>query len=334
MTQNLLKRIGLIALVIVATLVVLQLLGFTNIQDDSLTVSPQKIENHYKVNALKIPTSLEFAGEKVPVTRWYVKENLDRELLVNTYWQSQTLLLIKRSHRYMPIIEPILKEEGVPDDFKYLALIESGFIPTIVSPAGAVGLWQFMKGTARDYKLEVNKEVDERYNIEKVTRAACRYLKDSYNRYGNWALVAASYNAGRNFIDKQMKLQDAGSYFDLLLGEETERYVYRILAMKIIMTNPHKYGFNYSKSDLYPQIPTRKVILKKGVKNLAAYAKQNGVNYKVLKYFNPWLRKAYLTNKSKKSYEITLPTKAFINFDFSAYIAPKDSTKNKTNPKK
>ncbi|PID88955.1 MAG: murein transglycosylase, partial [Bacteroidia bacterium] len=159
--------------------------------------------------------------------------------------------------------------------------------------------------------LEVNREVDERYNIEKVTHAACQYLKDSYKRYGNWALVAASYNAGRNFIDKQMKLQDAGSYFDLLLGEETERYVYRILAIKIIMQNPKNYGFNYEEEDLYPQLPTRKVTLNQQVKDLAVYAKKNGVNYKILKYFNPWLRKSYLTNKSKKTYQITLPTKSY-----------------------
>ncbi len=332
--QNILKKTVFIAVVIVATLIVIQLLAFTNIQDSDEIFSPQKVENSYKVNALKLPTSLTFAGEKVPISRWYVKENLDRELLVNTYWQSQTMLFIKRANRYMPIIEPILKEEGVPNDFKYLALIESSFIPTIVSPSGAAGLWQFMKGTAKDYGLEVNREVDERYNIEKVTHAACQYLKDSYKRYGNWALVAASYNAGRNFIDKQMKLQDAGSYFDLLLGEETERYVYRILAIKIIMQNSKNYGFNYDEEDLYPQLPTRKVTLNHSVKDLAVYAKKNGVNYKILKYFNPWLRKSYLTNKSKKTYQITLPAKSVIDFNFSKYIPPLDSIKKETKKKK
>ncbi len=323
--QAILKQVAFTTFTVVAILMVIQLFGFVTIQDSTKNNPQKNNENSYKVKALKLPTKLQFAGEKVPVTRWYVKEKLDRELLVNTYWQSQTMLFIKRANRYMPIIEPILKEEGVPEDFKYLALIESGFIPTIVSPAGAAGLWQFMRGTAREYNLEVNREVDERYNIEKATHAACQYLKDSYKKYGNWALVAASYNAGRNFIDRQMKLQDAGSYFDLLLGDETERYVYRILAIKMIMQNPKKYGFNYTKKDLYPQLPIRKITINQPVKDLAAFAKQNGVNYKVLKYFNPWLRKAYLTNKSKKTYQITLPTKTFIDFDFSKYVAPLDT---------
>lgn len=336
--QHFIKKTGFIVLTIVGTLVLIQLLGFVNIQDTTQTaetINTKKSENNYKVNALTIPTVLTFAGEDIPISRWYVKEKLDRELLVNTYWQSQTMLFLKRANRYMPMIEPILKEENVPDDFKYLALIESGFIPTIVSPARAVGLWQFMSGTARDYGLEVNKEVDERYNIEKATHAACKYLKDSYKEYGNWALVAASYNAGRNFINKQMKLQDAGSYFDLLLGDETERYMYRILAIKLIMENPKKYGFNYKETDLYPQIPTRKITLSTPVKNLALYAKQNGINYKLLKYFNPWLRKKNLTNKTNKTYEITLPAENYIDFNFSKYVAPVDTvtTTNKTKNK-
>lgn len=282
--------------------------------------------SRYNVYALKVPNQLEFGGEKVPLERWDVKESLDRELLVNTYWQSQTLLFLKRSNRYFPIIEPILKEHGIPDDFKYLSLIESGFIPTVKSPAGAVGLWQFMKGTARDYKLEVNEEVDERYNIEKSTIAACKYLKKSYDKYQSWALVAASYNAGRRFVDRQLKKQDAGSYFDLLLGEETGRYVYRILAIKMIMENPKKYGFMYREADLYPYIPTQKIKINTSVDDFAVFAKQHGVNYKILKNFNPWLRRAYLTNKNKKEYEITLPAEGYINFAFSDYKHASDST--------
>ncbi len=276
----------------------------------------------YNVYALKLPNKLYFANEEVPLDRWDVKESLDRELLVNTYWQSQTLLFLKRANRYFPIIEPILKEEGIPDDFKYVALIESGLIPTAVSPAKAVGIWQFMPGTAKDYNLEVNKEIDERYNLEKATYAACQYLKDSYERFGSWALVAASYNAGRSHISSQMKLQDAGSYYDLLLGEETARYLFRIIAAKLIMENPDDFGFKFRKSDLYPNIPTRKLVIKSEVENFAEFAKANGVNYKLLKFFNPWLRKDHLTNTHKKEYEITLPAKGYINFAFSEYQEP------------
>jgi hypothetical protein len=305
-----------------------QLFNFSkvsNAESEHLGGEYMKRNNVY---AVKIPPKLKFAGEQIPLDRWYVKESLDRELLVNTYWQSQTMLFIKRAHRYFPVIEPILKEQGVPDDFKYLALIESGLVPTIKSPAGAVGIWQFMKGTALDYKLEVNSEVDERYNLEKSTVAACNYLKDSYKKYKSWTLVAASYNAGRRFLDKQLKLQDAGNYFDLLLGEETSRYVFRILAVKNIIEKPADYGFRFRQSDLYPVIPTQKVEVKTAVKDFATFARIYGVNYKVLKMFNPWLRKPYLTNKYKKSYFITLPEKGYCNFAFSDYRSLTGSVPN------
>ncbi|NOU61032.1 lytic transglycosylase domain-containing protein [Marinifilum sp. JC070] len=320
-----------IALIVVlgGVYVTAQLFNYSKVTDRDKEPENSEYMSRYNVYALKTPNELKFGDELVPLDRWDVKESLDRELLVNTYWQSQTLLFLKRSNRYFPIIEPILKEQGVPDDFKYLALIESGFVPTIKSPAGAVGVWQFMSGTAKDYGLEVSAEVDERYNIEKATVAACKYLKDSYKKYGSWTLVAASYNAGRRFVDKQLKLQDAGNYYDLLLGEETGRYVFRILAIKMIMEDPAGYGFKFRKSDLYPEIPTRKITIKSPVKDFAVFAKENGVNYKVLKYFNPWLRRAYLTNKYKKEYEITLPAKGYINFAFSDYKNPDDSVSEK-----
>jgi hypothetical protein len=320
-----------VALIVVlgGVYVTAQLFNYSKVTDRDKEPENSEYMSRYNVYALKTPGALKFGDEVVPLDRWDVKESLDRELLVNTYWQSQTLLFLKRSNRYFPIIEPILKEQGVPDDFKYLALIESGFVPTIKSPAGAVGVWQFMSGTAKDYGLEVSSEVDERYNIEKATVAACQYLKDSYEKYGSWTLVAASYNAGRRFVDKQLKLQDAGNYYDLLLGEETGRYVFRILAIKMIMEDPSGYGFKFRKSDLYPEIPTRKITIKSPVKDFAAFAKENGVNYKVLKYFNPWLRRAYLTNKYKKEYEITLPAKGYINFAFSDYKNPDDSVSEK-----
>ena len=320
--NNTIKNITLTLALLACGYLVAQLFNYSKLSDNESEHLGTEYMNKYNVYALKMPNKLFFADEEVPLDRWDVKESFDREMLVNTYWQSQTLLFLKRANRYFPIIEPILKKEGLPDDFKYLALIESGLIPTVVSPAGAVGFWQFMSPTAKDYKLEVNKEVDERYNIEKSTRAACKYLKDSYKKFGTWALVAASYNAGRTHIHSQMKLQDAGTYYDLLLGDETARYLFRILAAKRIMENPDDFGFRFRDSDLYPNIPTRKIKIKGEVKNFAAFAKKNGVNYKILKFFNPWLRKPYLTNKYKKEYEITLPAKGYINFAFSEYKKP------------
>ena len=323
--NNTFKNITLTLALLACGYIVAQLFNYSKLSDKEHVET--EYMDKYNVYALKMPNKLFFAEEKVPLERWDVKESLDREMLVNTYWQSQTLLFLKRANRYFPIIEPILKEENVPDDFKYLALIESGLIPTVVSPAGAVGFWQFMTPTAKDYKLEVNREVDERYNIEKSTRAACKYLKDSYKKFGTWALVAASYNAGRTHIHSQMKLQDAGTYYDLLLGEEPARYLFRILAAKCIMENPTNFGFRFRNSDLYPNIPTRKIKVKGEVKSFADFAKKNGANYKILKFFNPWLRKPYLTNKYKKEYEITLPAKGYINFAFSEYKKPQAKKK-------
>ncbi|MRT91742.1 lytic transglycosylase domain-containing protein [Ancylomarina sp. 16SWW S1-10-2] len=323
--NNTFKNITLTLILLACGYIVAQLFNYSKLSDKEHVAT--EYMDKYNVYALKMPNKLFFAEEKVPLERWDVKESLDREMLVNTYWQSQTLLFLKRANRYFPIIEPILKEENVPDDFKYLALIESGLIPTVVSPAGAVGFWQFMTPTAKDYKLEVNREVDERYNIEKSTRAACKYLKDSYKKFGTWALVAASYNAGRTHIHTQMKLQDAGTYYDLLLGEEPARYLFRILAAKCIMENPTNFGFRFRNSDLYPKIPTRKIKVKGEVKSFADFAKKNGANYKILKFFNPWLRKPYLTNKYKKEYEITLPAKGYINFAFSEYKKPEEKKK-------
>nr|WP_320117145.1 lytic transglycosylase domain-containing protein [uncultured Marinifilum sp.] len=326
---NIFKKLIVLIVVLGGIYFTAQLFNYSTVADHEKGPANSEYMSRYNVYALKTPENITFGGETIPLQRWDVKESLDRELLVNTYWQSQTLLFLKRSNRFFPIIEPILKENNIPDDFKYLALIESGLIPTIKSPAGAVGIWQFMSGTAKDYKLEVSSEVDERYNIEKATDAACKYLNQSYKKYGSWTLVAASYNAGRRFIDKQLKLQDAGNYYDLLLGEETGRYVYRILAIKMIMENAAQYGFKYRESDLYERIPTRKIKIKTPVKDFAVFAKENGVNYKILKYFNPWLRKAYLTNKYKKEYEITLPAKGYINFAFSDYKNPDDSVSEK-----
>ena len=261
--------------------------------------------------AVELPESLSFAGESVPLEYFDVRESLDREMLVNSYFHSQTLRYIKLAPRFFSIIEPILKENNIPDDFKYLALAESGFDPRAVSPAGAVGFWQFMRGTARDYKLEINGEVDERYHIEKSTHAACAYLHDSYKKYDSWTMVAATYNAGRSFINRQIERQQETSYYDLLFGEETSRYVFRILALKLIMENPKKYGFEVSKDELYPVWNTKTVPVNGKVESFVDFAKTHGTNYKILKMLNPWLRQAYLNNPSGRSYNIKLPVEGF-----------------------
>ena len=266
-----------------------------------------RVEVPAAFKAVEIPDSVLFAGEPVPLWRFDVREALDRELLVNSYFHSQTIRYIKLAPRYFSIIEPILKEKGVPDDFKYLAVAESGFNPRAVSPARAVGLWQFLQGTARDYKLEINSEVDERYHVEKSTYAACDYLLDSYERYGSWATVAAAFNAGNTGVQRQILRQKVASYYDLLFGEETSRYVFRIIALKLIMENPGKYNFDISDKEFYPAIATREVEITGKVADFADFALEHGINYKLLKDFNPWLRDNFLTNSGGKKYTVKIP---------------------------
>lgn len=267
---------------------------------------PEKAVKDYNVYALPIPEDIRFAGEDVPLENPDIRERLDRELLVNTYWQSNGLLLIKRAYKYFPIIEPILKKYNIPDDFKYLALVESG-LTQVVSPAGATGFWQLMKETAKEYDMEVNSNVDERYHIEKSTIAACKYLQEAKERFGSWTLAAAAYNAGKNGIAKQQSRQAVNDYYDLLLGNETGRYVFRILALKEIISNPYKYGFNLTSNDFYKTVPTRQVEVDTAVSDFAKFAKDFGINYKILKIHNPWLREAHLNNKSRKLYHIKIP---------------------------
>lgn len=260
----------------------------------------------YEIKALKIPEGVNFAGELVPIEKSDIRERMDRELLVNTYWQSNSLLLIKRAHKYFPIIEPILKKHGVPDDFKYLALIESGLL-NVTSPAGAKGFWQIMKGTAQENGLEVNSNVDERYNIEKATEVACKYLNKSYKKFNAWTMAAAAYNAGNTGISRRLKSQRVASYYDLLLGEETSRYIFRIIAVKEIMKNPKNYGFKFDNEDLYKLDRTKTVKVDTVIKDIALFAQNLGVNYKELKIHNPWLRENKLNNSSRKLYEIKVP---------------------------
>jgi hypothetical protein len=260
----------------------------------------------YNVYALPLPKTLDFSGESMPLIKQDVKERMDRELLVNTYWQSNGFLLLKRAHKYFPIIEPILEAYGVPDDFKYLALIESG-LQNVTSPAGAKGFWQIMKSTAKEYGLEVNANVDERYNLILSTKVACEYLLKAKQRFGSWTLAAASYNAGMNGISSELERQSVDNYYDMLLGQETGRYVFRIVALKEITNNAKKYGFNYTDADLYNYPLTFSVEVDTAVSDFVQFAEGFGINYKQLKIHNPWLRETFLNNKSRKKYNIEIP---------------------------
>jgi len=257
--------------------------------------------------AVPTPDSLYFAGERVPLENFDVRESLDMELHKVSYWHSELFLYLKRANRFFPVIEPILKKNGIPDDFKYVCVAESG-LTNAVSPAKAEGFWQFMEPTAKSYGLEVNDEVDERYHVKKATEAACKYLKAKYRKFGTWTLAAASYNAGDGGVNRFMEYQDEESYYDLALYEETARYVYRALAMKVIMEHPQQFGFHYRQKDLYPVIDTKEVEVDTAITDLAAFAKSQGTNYKLIKLLNPWLRDRKLKNKNKKTYYIAVPT--------------------------
>lgn len=289
----------------------IQLFSFSHDEVAETKEYQHSFNTDYKIYALNIPDNLAFADEKVPVQILDVHEKLDRELLVNTYWQSNTLLYLKRSNKYFPIIEPILKEHGIPDDFKYLAVIESGLTP-IVSPAGAAGFWQIMKSTGKEMGLEINSEVDERYHVAKATHVACKYLQDAYDRFGSWTLAAASYNMGMGGLNRQLTKQQVGSYYDLKLNSETGRYVYRIMAAKEILSDPNKYGFQYRENQLWNGVQTEEVKVTATISNLAIYAKELGINYKILKEYNPWLRGNTLTVKNVPEYTFDIPKKEFL----------------------
>jgi len=304
--MNLLSKLG-------AAVVVIGVCGLciNAVQDASTDETMEKkLINNYNVYALPMPSSMEFAGEKVPLHNPDIKERMDRELLVNTYWQSNMFLIIKRAHKFFPQIEPLLKKYGLPDDFKYLAVAESG-LDNVKSNAGASGFWQFMKGTGKEYGLEINAYVDERYNLEISTKVAAEYLLKSKERFGSWTAAAAAYNAGNAGVNNQMEKQGVTDYYDLLLNQETSRYVFRILAFKEILSNPQKYGFNYREKDLYTQVPTNKVMVDTPIEDMAVFAKENGINYKILKIHNPWLRDNYLRNASGKKYYIEIPKSGY-----------------------
>ncbi len=268
-----------------------------------------------QVNAPDIPERVMFAGRSIDLSRHDLRERFDRELLTFTYMHGTTFQLIKRANRYFPLIEPILKEQGVPDDFKYLAVIESYLNPRAVSPVRAVGIWQFVEETARECGLEVNREVDERRHLEKATVAACRYLLRSYEMYGDWLTAAASYNAGRRRITESLEEQHANDCLALYLNEETSRYVFRLMAAKEILSRPKDFGFHLRKEDFYHTVRTTEVSVSDAVPDWAAWAREHGTDYVQLKYFNPWIVSLKLTNPNKKTYTVKLPLPDDLSFD-------------------
>ncbi len=292
----------LIPLIIFGTIILLS----SNLIDSKSAFNTYGESEPSKVYALNVSDTYSFAGETVLLNESDLYERMDKELLVNTYWQSNMLLLIKRSSKYFPQIEKILEEEGVPEDFKYLAVIESG-LENVRSPAGAKGFWQIMRSTGKEMGLEVNSNVDERYNIELSTRVACKYLKKAKAKLGSWTLAAASYNRGISGISRLLKKQQVDSYYDLLLNSETKRYVFRILAVKEILSRPEEYGFFFEEKDLYKAAPVTTIKVDTAITNIASFAKTMGMNYKQLKIYNPWLLQNHLNNKSRKLYEITIP---------------------------
>lgn len=255
-----------------------------------------------------IPDEVTFCGAKVPLENFDVYESLDYELIVNMYRHSATITYLKKAHRYFPEIENVLKQNNIPDDFKYLCVAESG-LANVVSPAGATGFWQFMKAAGTQYGLTIDSEVDERYNHHKSVAAACKYFNAAYKTFKDWNLVAASYNMGIGGVQKNLESQKVKSYWDLTLNQETARYVYRIIALKLIMENPSAYGFNLDENDLYDEFETYTITVDTTIDDLTQFALDHKTNLKMLKYFNPWLRGTKLTNKSQKEYQIELPKK-------------------------
>ena len=309
--RNIAIYISTVAILFIA----IAIFTFSTTTDDK----PQKsyyetYKTDYKVFNPPMPTMIDLAGEKAPLNLYFVSEKLEKEILKNAYWHSNTLLLFKRANRWFPIIEPILEKNNIPNDFKYLALIESG-LENVVSPAGARGFWQFMTSTAKEYNLTVNKDIDERYNVEKATQAACEYLNDAYKRFGNWTLVAASYNRGMSGIQKQLNAQKVDNYYDLSLNSETARYVYRILSIKAIFEQPSKYGFQLREVDLFPPLETYTVAVDSSVTSWGDFAENYNISYGMLKELNPWLRRSSLNNSSARTYNINLPMESMSNYE-------------------
>jgi membrane-bound lytic murein transglycosylase D len=280
---------------------------------------------HYRIFTPEIPAQASFAGEKAPLELVYVRESFEREIFANTYMHASTILMFKRANRWFPFIEPILKRNNIPDDFKFLALAESN-LANVVSPSGAEGFWQFIKPTGQKYKLEITEEVDERYNVEKATEAACKYFQEAYSRFNNWTLVAASYNRGIDGLSRALENQKVNSYYDLSLVDETARYVYRIMAIKEVYNHPTKFGYYLRGSDFYPPIPTFTVNVDTSISDLADFAFKQNINYRILREFNPWIRRYNLPNKSRKTYTFILPKEGYLKYENLMRKMPQSET--------
>ncbi|MCH1574927.1 MAG: lytic transglycosylase domain-containing protein [Flavobacteriales bacterium] len=259
-----------------------------------------------QVSPPRIQEGLSFAGSTLPLERVGVRERMEKELLIGTFRHSSSLLTLKRSGRWFPVIEPILVDSGIPSDFKYLSVIESG-LANAVSPSDARGFWQFMKPAAEEFGLRVDRDVDERYHVVKATRAACAYLNKAHRRYGDWILAAASYNMGMSGLSRRMEDQGGAAYWDLMLNDETARYVYRLYATKQVMENPEAHGFVLQAEDWYAPLETRDTVLVDGVNDLAALSQKMGVSYNALKTLNPWLRSGKLPIAEDQYYVLRLP---------------------------
>ncbi len=299
--KSVIAGIALISLIVVISIINQ---SFKEIGKNSRRFTP--VDSVYFNKPYKLPENIIFAGERMPLENFDTRESLDREILISSYRHSSTILIIKRASRYLPVIEKILSKYNIPDDFKYLAAAESEY-SNMISPAGATGFWQIMAGTGREEGMEINSIVDERYDVEKSTEFACRYFLKSYEKYQNWTLAAASYNGGRFAIEEQMRIQKESNYYDLLLSEETARYIFRAVAYKLVLNDPENYGFTLDKSDLYPPVDCFDVKVDTSVADFSVFAKKYGTNYKMLKFLNPWLRKPYLTPRPGKEYFIKIP---------------------------
>ncbi|MGC8865303.1 MAG: lytic transglycosylase domain-containing protein [Bacteroidales bacterium] len=264
--------------------------------------------------AVPLPKKMSFAGEPVPLNLFYVREALDRELTLNTYWHSQSIMLFKRAHRFFSVIEPILKKQGIPSDFKYLILVESGFLHD-VSPAGAAGYWQFLPETAKELGLEVNDKVDERYDLEKSTLAFCKFIKKAYEKYGSWTTAAAAFNGGMGRFDRITGIQKTSNYYEMYMNSETSRYVFRILAFKLIFEHPQRYGYVLRKEDLYPSIPFKRITINQSIPNLVQWAREQGINYRILRELNPWIRDTQLVVNPGKVYSLKVAAGKFADYD-------------------
>lgn len=309
------SRVHVITLYLLLGTAVFFLLNFYVQIEETQSQPAEKYPQHYQIVTPPIPESVEIFGEVVPLKDIDVRERLEREIIVNTYWHSYTILMLKRAQRWFPIIEPILEKNNIPDDFKYISVIESN-LDNVVSPAGATGFWQFVKGTAPKYGLEIRDGIDERYNLEKATQAACEYLQEAYDKFGNWATSAASYNMGIDGVARQIERQGTSNYYNFILNDETSRYLFRAIAMKIVMSNPESYGFSIDEIGKYKPYQTYEVEVSSDIDDFASWAKDKGINYKWLKILNPWLRDNELKVPKGKIYKIKLPEPG------SVYIIP------------